>query len=178
MLGVITMLPALNPTQTVSRSDGKRSASPDCRIQWHRYRESPPPTSRASASWTMGAQFSASTLGSAVSSNTPRDFQPNSHMGVLDCPVMNRQAGPGSAMGCPYAAVGMTSAVHSAIGLPSRSTSAFWMLAFLMPADVRRSLILPPRSLLGSGLAAPYGSVRGTDRSTTENSSAQARSRE
>jgi hypothetical protein len=34
MLGVITMLPALNPTQTVSRrSDGKRSAIPDCRIQ-------------------------------------------------------------------------------------------------------------------------------------------------
>ncbi len=32
------MLPALSPTQTVSRSDGKRSASPDCRIQWHRYR--------------------------------------------------------------------------------------------------------------------------------------------
>src|SRR5918994_4796483 len=127
----------------------------------------------------MGAQFSASMLGSAVSSNTPRDFQPNSHMGVLDCrPVMNRQAGPGSAMGCPYAAVGMTSAVHSAIGLPSRSTSAFWMLAFLMPADVRRSLILPPRSLLGSELAARYGSVRGRDRSTTENSSAQARSGE
>jgi hypothetical protein len=36
ILGVITMLPALSPTQTVSRSDGKRSASPDCRIQWHR----------------------------------------------------------------------------------------------------------------------------------------------
>ncbi len=33
MRGVITMLPALSPTQTVSRSDGKRSASPDCRIQ-------------------------------------------------------------------------------------------------------------------------------------------------
>ena len=36
MLAVITMLPALSPTQTGSRSDGKRSASPDCRIQWHR----------------------------------------------------------------------------------------------------------------------------------------------
>ena len=34
--GVITMLPALSPTQTVSLSDGSRSASPDCRIQWHR----------------------------------------------------------------------------------------------------------------------------------------------
>src|SRR5438045_3361473 len=41
ILGVITMLPALNPTQTVS-SDGKRSANPDSRIQWRRYNESPP----------------------------------------------------------------------------------------------------------------------------------------
>ena len=30
------MLPALTPTQTVSGSDGRRSASPDSRIQWHR----------------------------------------------------------------------------------------------------------------------------------------------
>ena len=48
ILGVITMLPALNPTQTVS-SDGKRSTNPDSRIQWHRYNESPPFTSRASS---------------------------------------------------------------------------------------------------------------------------------
>ena len=34
--GVMTMLPALIPTQTVSLSEGRRSASPDCRIQWHR----------------------------------------------------------------------------------------------------------------------------------------------
>jgi hypothetical protein len=33
MAGAITMLPPLTPTQTVSRSDGKRPASPDCRIQ-------------------------------------------------------------------------------------------------------------------------------------------------
>ncbi len=32
-LGVITMLPALRPTQTVSLNDGSRSASPDSRIQ-------------------------------------------------------------------------------------------------------------------------------------------------
>jgi hypothetical protein len=31
--GVSTMLPALSPTQTVSVSDGSRSASPDSRIQ-------------------------------------------------------------------------------------------------------------------------------------------------
>jgi hypothetical protein len=40
-------------------------------------------------------------------------------------------------------AVGMQRALDSAIGLPRRSTSASWMLGFLMPADVRRSLILP-----------------------------------
>jgi hypothetical protein len=47
-------------------------------------------------------------------------------------------------MGCPYAAVGMQRALESAIGLPRRSTSASLMLVFLMPADVRRSLMLPP----------------------------------
>ena len=47
-------------------------------------------------------------------------------------------------MGCPYIAVGMQRALHSAIGLPRRSTSALWMLAFLMPAEVSRSLMLPP----------------------------------
>jgi hypothetical protein len=46
-------------------------------------------------------------------------------------------------MGCPYAAVGMQSALDSAIGLPRRSTSASWMLVFLMPADVRRNLMIP-----------------------------------
>jgi hypothetical protein len=34
--GVITMLPALTPTQTVSGSAGRRLASPDSRIQWHK----------------------------------------------------------------------------------------------------------------------------------------------
>ena len=82
--GVITMLPALSPTQTVSRSDGRRSASPDCRIQWHRYRASPPFTSRTSVSRTQGTQRSSSMLGSAVSSSTPKDFQPSSHMGMAD----------------------------------------------------------------------------------------------
>src|SRR5262249_30196422 len=37
----------------------------------------------------------------------------------------------------------MMRAVDSAIGLPSRSTSASRMLAFLMPAEVRRILMLP-----------------------------------
>ena len=34
--GVITMLPALMPTQTVSSSEGSKSARPHSRIQWHR----------------------------------------------------------------------------------------------------------------------------------------------
>lgn len=66
--GVITMLPALNPTQIVWDSDGRRSARPDCLIQWHRYRVSPPFTSRTSASRTHDFQRSSSRLGSAVSS--------------------------------------------------------------------------------------------------------------
>src|SRR6266536_6559394 len=34
----------------------------------------------------------------------------------------------------------MQSALDSAIGLPRRSTSASWMLVFLMPEEVRRNL--------------------------------------
>src|SRR5438105_15924353 len=45
---------------------------------------------------------------------------------------------------CPYDAVGMQRASHSAIGLPSRSSIASLMLGFLMPADVRRNFTLPP----------------------------------
>src|SRR6478752_6096543 len=150
-LGAITMLPPLTPTQ-IARSDGKRSASPDCRIQCARYRASPPAASRASVSLTQGTHWSSSMLGSAVSSSTPNDFQPSSHMGVAARPVMNRQAPPGPAIGCPYDAVGMQSALDSAIGLPSMSTSVSWMLAFLMPAEVRRSFM--ESSLLLSSAAA------------------------
>ena len=81
--GVITMLPALSPTQTVSLSEGSRSTSPDSRIQWHRYRASPPDASSTSASRTRGTHRSSSMLGSAVSSSTPTDFQPSSHMGLV-----------------------------------------------------------------------------------------------
>src|SRR6266496_6755738 len=83
-------------------------------------------------------------LGSAVSSSTPKDFQPSSHMGVSgSCPLMNRHARSGVTWGCPYPAVGMQRALHSAIGLPSRSMSALWMLGFLMPAEVRRYFMMP-----------------------------------
>src|ERR1700691_4489270 len=40
-----------------------------------------------------------------------------------------------------YAAVGITRALASAMGLPSISTSALAMLVFLMPAEVRRSFM-------------------------------------
>src|SRR6266545_2344304 len=92
----------------------------------------------------MGTQRSSSMLGSAVSYSTPNDFQPNSHMGQRGSrPLMNRHAWSAPS-GMAYTAVGMHRAVDSAIGLPNRSTSASWMLAFLMPAEVRRSLMLPP----------------------------------
>src|SRR5919112_1796920 len=84
-------------------------------------------------------------LGSAVSSSTPTDFQPRSTMGLSELPLMNRQGpAPGPTMGCPYSAVGMHRALESAIGLPRRSTKACWMLVFLTPADVRRSLKMLP----------------------------------
>jgi hypothetical protein len=41
-----------------------------------------------------------------------------------------------------YTAVGMQSALDSAIGLPSRSTKALWMLVFLMPAEVSRNFTM------------------------------------
>src|SRR6266511_1249843 len=127
-----------------------RSANPDCRIQWHRYRASPPDTSRTSVSRTLGTQCASSMLGSAVSSSTPKDFHPSSHMGSADRPLMKRHTpAPGPTLGCPYIAVGMQRALQSAIGLPSRSTSALWMLVFLMPAEVRRSLMLPPGVMAG-----------------------------
>jgi len=43
---------------------------------------------------------------------------------------------PGPTQGRRYIAVKMQRALDSPIGLPSRSTSASWMLVFLMPADV------------------------------------------
>jgi hypothetical protein len=66
-------------------------------------------------------------LGSAVSSSTPNDFQPNSHKGVEADAQISRQAMP-APPGMAYAAVGMHRALDSAIGLPSRSTSALWTL--------------------------------------------------
>ena len=106
------MLPALSPTQTVSLRDGRRSASPDSRIQWHRYITSPPATSSASVSRTSGTHWSRSMLGSAVSSRTPTDPHPRSVMGFSERPLMNcQERTPGPTWGCPYIAVGMQRAL-------------------------------------------------------------------
>src|SRR5438046_4102474 len=58
----------------------------------------------------------------------------------------------------------MHRALHSTIGLPNRSTSAFSMLLFLMPADVRRSLMctltnLLPRLHLVRNRSFPPGTI-------------------
>src|SRR5690242_3380915 len=82
-------------------------------------------------------------LGSAVSSSTPKDFQPSSHMGWADVPLMKRHGPPGLPWGFPYPAVGIQRALDSATGLPRRSMSALWMLGFLMPAEVRRYFTIP-----------------------------------
>ena len=77
-----------------------------------------------------------------MSSSTPNDFHPRPHIGPPCEPLMNPytcEGPPGK--GCTP--VGTQSALDSAIGLPSKSTSASWMLAFLMPLDVRRILIAP-----------------------------------
>jgi hypothetical protein len=65
-------------------------------------------------------------------------------MWVVACPMMNWYAPRIPPGACPYDAVGMQRASHSAIGLPSRSSIASLMLGFLMPADVKRSFTLPP----------------------------------
>src|SRR5215213_4341254 len=99
-------------------------------------------------------------LGSAVSSSTPKDFHPSSHMGQIgSLPLMNRHARaapPGKAS----VAVGMQRALDSAIGLPRRSTSALWMLVFLMPAGVRRGRMVACSACYG-GMADAFGCVMG-----------------
>src|SRR5262249_18948507 len=91
---------------------------------------------------TQGSQCFFSRLGSAVSSSTPKDFQPNSHKGVSACPVIRRQAVPGPPMA--YVAVGTKRASDSEIDLPKRPTNASSMLELVMPSEVRRSLMSPP----------------------------------
>src|SRR6476646_4758939 len=144
--GVITMLPALTPTQTVSGSEGSRSASPDSRIQWHKYVASPPSTRRTSASRIQGTHRSAPIVGSAVSSRTPRDAQPRPEKCRNWGSAATRpRTDAGPHIGWPHWAVGTTSAWHSAIGLPRSCTSAEWMLGFVTPPDVSKRFKVPPR---------------------------------
>src|SRR5260221_6759663 len=89
----------------------------------------------------MGTQCSSLMLGSAVSSSTPKDFQPNPHKGVVARPLISRKAAA-APPGMAYAAVGMQRALDSAIGLPSRSTRALPMLSLEMPPDVRRNFMM------------------------------------
>src|SRR6266700_1324093 len=63
----------------------------------------------------------------------------------------------------------MHSALDSAIGLPSRSSSASWMLALLMPLDVRRNLMLPPGVVAaGENFVGAYEPVHSRDWQTTK----------
>ena len=111
-----------DPDRVSAKARGR--PGPTRRMWWARYRESPPFTSRTSVSSTRGTQAPSRDVGSAVSSSTPRDFHPSSHMGVVACPVMNRYAPRMPPGACPYDAVGMQRASHSAIGLPSSSSIA------------------------------------------------------
>jgi hypothetical protein len=71
----------------------------------------------------------------------------------------------------------MMRALDSAIGFPSRPTSASSMLGLLMPEEVRRSFMRPPGWLLQAReRSTRLGSVSGRDWQTTENSSAPTRS--
>src|SRR5690349_23970378 len=89
----------------------------------------------------MVAHRSFLMLGSAVSSNTPKDFQPSPNKEAEYSPQIcfhATTAPPGKA----YAAVGIQSALDSEIGLPSSSTSVLRMLVLFAPADVRRSFMI------------------------------------
>src|SRR4051794_15824280 len=79
-------------------------------------------------------------LGKAVSSNRPTDFHPSWVICESSRPLTKPHGfTPGPTCGWPYCAVGMHSAVHSSIGLGSKSTSASRMVGLLTPADVSSS---------------------------------------
>jgi hypothetical protein len=56
----------------------------------------------------------------------------------------------------------MHRALESAIGLPRRLTSASWMLAFLMPAEVRSNFMMPLRATVDdrAGRKLRFGAAR------------------
>src|SRR5436305_3373889 len=69
----------------------------------------------------------------------------------------------------------MQSAVESAMGLPRRSTRASRMLAFLIPADVRRSFTRPPGSERWTATPVWTRTGRQNHRSWNEQAAADAR---
>jgi hypothetical protein len=77
-------------------------------------------------------------LGSAVSSNTLSDFQPNSLSGLFAVPRIAFSA-PVPPPGKGYIPVGTKRAFDSEIGLSSNSTSESRMLVFEMPLEVSRN---------------------------------------
>jgi hypothetical protein len=77
-----------------------------------------------------------------LSSDTPTELQPRLTIGFPGLPLMNSQAlTPGPTLGCPYIAVGIHRELESAMGCPSKSTSARCMLLLLTPEDVSRNFI-------------------------------------
>jgi hypothetical protein len=104
---------------------------------------SPPFTSRTAAARTQGTQRSSPMVGSAVSSRRPTDVQPRPLIWCGGSPTTKPRTEAGPHTEWPHCAVGMQSALDSAIGLPSRSTSAVWMLGFVTPPDVSSNFIIP-----------------------------------
>ena len=80
----------------------------------NRYRQGPPVRSDSPVDGM---------LGSAVSSSSPNDFQPSSHKGLFAFPRIASHAFP-PPPGKGYIPVGTNRALDSAIGLPSKSSSA------------------------------------------------------
>ena len=146
------MLPALTPTQTVSGNDGRRSARPDSRIQWHRYVASPPSTSSTSASRTQGTQRSAPMLGSAVSSRTPTDLQPRAGHAPPEARRLTKLPHRGRPA---HRVAPLRRRDAEGVGVGDRLAEQVdqrrWMLGLVTPPDVRSSL----RSLHGRRPGGP-----------------------
>ena len=86
---------------------------------------------------TNGTQRSSSMLGSGGDSTARRTPPQLGHLRFLVS--ADNPTAAGTDLGWPYYLIGMHSAVHSSIGLSSKSTNAAWMLALLTPAEVART---------------------------------------
>jgi hypothetical protein len=81
-----------------------------------------------------------------VSSSKPSDLQPSSQSGLFASPRIASNTFP-LPPGKGYIPVGTKRAFDSDIDLPSKSTSASWMLGFAMPLDVSKSFTESPNGL-------------------------------